>query len=539
MKNKDYIIKLASEFLGKEMADIEIEKEAEYILPAIVFKMDLRTARNFVLNEDMIAGEEPKPVGIDFIKISGPEPQPVMVQVKTGTDSKKDDISKIKIKASEIYEFFKEHDAKILAKAYDLDENIAYQIKEELRLKGYTVAYMSLENPLEHREDISIYNKSDMATAIMKHKLPFYPSKDTFVNFMIKNGKSSSIIHSDGNGIDIHLTIKKLIDGYESSSADLTQYFEFNVRSEETGVSRRVKGVKEGIKDTMINHPTKMLQYNNGLTIITETLNIQSLPMTHKTLQISMTNPSIVNGQQTFRTILGMYNEIPDENRESAKILVRIREEKDEKERRKISISTNKMIKVDDMNLMFANENVLLLFEKLLSDGFFMVAKYKATKEVKEEFKTIMLKDILSITRSLKTNEFNWSNIRTQILDDTTETFNDLMEEISEDNYEKVFKNVKLIYIVRETLESKITDFALHIFIYTLIKARRNEGTKKNIKNKMEFIKILKKIDKEVWKIADEFKKSGKKTTTKSDIEELKNSFIKLTNDSFSEKVKK
>lgn len=80
---------------------------------------------------------------------------------------------------------------------------------------------------------------------------------------------------------------------YRGKTGNLDQIYDKNVRK-----YLGLKRINKGIADTLYNNPEKFGLYNNGITIVAS-----SRSMSHDTATVTLTDPYIVNGCQTTRTI--------------------------------------------------------------------------------------------------------------------------------------------------------------------------------------------------------------------------------------------
>ena len=109
--------------------------------------------------------------------------------------------------------------------------------------------------------------------------------------------KLKAIVASSGNILLVGATrltdVFQFMQDYKSASGDLDLLYEKNVRKF-LGNKRKVN---KGIEATIENHPERFGLYNNGITIVAEDVAKVS------TDELVLTNPFIVNGCQTTRSI--------------------------------------------------------------------------------------------------------------------------------------------------------------------------------------------------------------------------------------------
>lgn len=109
--------------------------------------------------------------------------------------------------------------------------------------------------------------------------------------------KLKTIVASSGDILLVGATrltdIFQFMQEYKSKSGDLDLLYEKNVRKF-LGNKRKVN---KGIEATIENHPERFGLYNNGITIVAEEVTKIS------TDELTLTNPFIVNGCQTTRSI--------------------------------------------------------------------------------------------------------------------------------------------------------------------------------------------------------------------------------------------
>ena len=109
--------------------------------------------------------------------------------------------------------------------------------------------------------------------------------------------KLKTIVASSGNILLVGATrltdVFQFMQDYKSASGDLDLLYEKNVRKF-LGNKRKVN---KGIEATIENHPERFGLYNNGITIVAEDVAKVS------TDELVLTNPFIVNGCQTTRSI--------------------------------------------------------------------------------------------------------------------------------------------------------------------------------------------------------------------------------------------
>ena len=109
--------------------------------------------------------------------------------------------------------------------------------------------------------------------------------------------KLRTIVASSGNILLVGATrltdVFQFMQDYKSASGDLDLLYEKNVRKF-LGNKRKVN---KGIEATIETHPERFGLYNNGITIVAEDVSKVS------TDEIILTNPFIVNGCQTTRSI--------------------------------------------------------------------------------------------------------------------------------------------------------------------------------------------------------------------------------------------
>jgi hypothetical protein len=106
-----------------------------------------------------------------------------------------------------------------------------------------------------------------------------------------------TIVASSGNILLVGATrlsdVFQFMQDYKAKSGDLDLLYEKNVRKF-LGNKRKVN---KGIEATIVNHPERFGLYNNGITIVAEEVTKVS------TDELTLTNPFIVNGCQTTRSI--------------------------------------------------------------------------------------------------------------------------------------------------------------------------------------------------------------------------------------------
>lgn len=95
-----------------------------------------------------------------------------------------------------------------------------------------------------------------------------------------------------------------LCDKYYSTAQGRNILFGQNLRE---SLAKKSKTSKE-MKDTIDNEPGRFWHYNNGITIIAETIDLKKDPESEKDI-IQLTNFSIINGAQTTSTLREYYSE--------------------------------------------------------------------------------------------------------------------------------------------------------------------------------------------------------------------------------------
>lgn len=109
--------------------------------------------------------------------------------------------------------------------------------------------------------------------------------------------KLKTIVASSGDILLVGATrlsdVFQFMQEYKSKSGDIDLLYEKNVRKF-LGNKRKVN---KGIEATIENHPERFGLYNNGITIVAEEVTKNS------TDELTLTNPFIVNGCQTTRSI--------------------------------------------------------------------------------------------------------------------------------------------------------------------------------------------------------------------------------------------
>ncbi len=176
----------------------------------------------------------------------------------------------------------------------------------------------------------------------------------------------------------------------------IDQLFEKNIRNKVTDESF----IKEIVK-TIKNEPQHFHLFNNGITIVADELKIAQI-------KISITNPQVINGQQTLRTLISVYknidnkydNEILENIR---KILIPIRAVKvtDHDLITRIAKYSNNQKAVKSHELLYNGQNFKII-EQLASENGYKMDGKKGTKNSDFLVKNIVENGILELNELVR-----------------------------------------------------------------------------------------------------------------------------------------
>ncbi|MCC6845614.1 MAG: AIPR family protein [Bacteroidetes bacterium] len=199
-----------------------------------------------------------------------------------------------------------------------LTENLLQRLRtfrDSASPKDKLVLVFATQRPLTDDERIIV----DGIRAMGKDRLGAIFETDTVSveNIFHRTLEEISIVNKTKVNITAHLVEsgKELLVGsvglpqlfdflknYKAKTGDLDMLYEKNVRK---FLGNRRK-VNKGIENTLMNKPERFGLYNNGITIVVE--EFEKLP---NNIEYSLTEPYVVNGCQTTRTIWGvLYNKL-------------------------------------------------------------------------------------------------------------------------------------------------------------------------------------------------------------------------------------
>lgn len=138
-------------------------------------------------------------------------------------------------------------------------------------------------------------------------------------------------------------------------------------------------GKNTSIEYTVLNKPENFLMCNNGVSICCS----NRIDCDTCTTKLTLSNPSIVNGQQTVRTLLEIYKTNPDQLI-NVTVPLFIKTCDDIKDRLEIAVANNKQQKVSEVDLLSAD-----YFTKKLPDVLYRASQ---SKNPEDASKWIMVK---------------------------------------------------------------------------------------------------------------------------------------------------
>lgn len=252
--------------------------------------------------------------GIDFVYIDDNDDECIRVLIgqskytESGRLINEDDVSKY-ILNFKAFPFLQGNVNKKLENAISqyklIDKNSDVKIKKIGMFVGLGEFTDSALNQLES-SGIEVYNFDRINNELFLSK--FLPDfKVTFKNAPIKYNKEAylTILHLN-SFLDNSYTQKIIKDG---------SIFHYNVRGVMNNSSN---SISEDIKKTIIENPESLFSRNNGLTVICE----KFIKLSKK--EYSLVRASIVNGQQSIRTTLGIWHEINDSKKKRLDVPIKI-----------------------------------------------------------------------------------------------------------------------------------------------------------------------------------------------------------------------
>ena len=147
------------------------------------------------------------------------------------------------------------------------------------------------------------------------------------------------------------------------------------------------KSFKDGFHEVLNNEPENFQIFNNGIT-----MTVRDIDLTTKDLML--TNPQIVNGQQTTRTLIEIYDKNKKKISKNAKIFIKIIKSEDDELTMKIAKYANKQQKITPGDLVSTTYEFKKLNDKAISQQLYISAK-KGKSEIKNIYKKMDLKVVL------------------------------------------------------------------------------------------------------------------------------------------------
>ena len=185
--------------------------------------------------------------------------------------------------------------------------------------------------------------------------------------FTINVPRMAESILSDHNfafkGIMGIIDAEELVSQFmDLNEIEFDNIFNMNIRNKVTN-----KKFLTTFKETIKNEPDNFHLYNNGLTIVSQKVNDE-----HKYGRVIITDPQIINGQQTFRALMDIYRENIDievgKSLNGIKIPIKVIEETNQETIKKIARFSNNQTAVKEAELKFSTEeydNVVMLAKSM------------------------------------------------------------------------------------------------------------------------------------------------------------------------------
>jgi hypothetical protein len=196
---------------------------------------------------------------------------------------------------------------------------------------------------------------------------------NNFIEYIPNDSNNSPVKHDKAILCSIRgYDLAQLCERYYSTAQGRNILFGLNLRE---SLAKKSKTSKE-MKETIDKEPGRFWHYNNGITVIAETIDLKKDQETGKDI-IQLTNFSIINGAQTTSTLREYYSEakqrFDDEAMEKLKnvyVLARLMEITDDsKFGNKIAIYNNSQNAISSRDMVANNTEQTALHEKFWDEN--------------------------------------------------------------------------------------------------------------------------------------------------------------------------